>query len=162
MQPKDLLLLARQLSLIHFAKPFLGQIRWNARLRTSAGRFVHSASCIELNPHYMAYYGEQELVDTIKHELIHYHHPRAGHGPIFHREADRIACRRHCQPLPGQIYYYVYMCQDCQQRYRRRKRVNLYKYRCGRCRGHLQLTGREAIHQSAGALTDREPRGSES
>ncbi len=145
MQPLDLLTLVQDLSVLHFAKPFNGQVRWNARLRTSAGRCVHPAGSIELNPRYMDYYGEQALIDTLKHELIHYHYPKAGHGPVFQREAQRIGCQRHCLPLPGQVTFYVYKCQDCGQGYRRRKRVNLRKYRCGKCRGRLKLISREQM-----------------
>lgn len=125
------------LSRVHFGADFGGTIRINARLRTSAGRYLQKQNLIEINPKYVAAYGEQGLLDTLKHELIHYHYPRARHGPVFRREAVRIGCSRFCSPLPGSAPQLRYTCRECGKSYLRRRRLNLKKYRCGACKGNL-------------------------
>ncbi len=130
--------LLQRLSLELFARPFLGRVRFNSRLRTSAGRFLASSQIIEVNPAYVRANGEASLIDTLKHELIHYHYPQGGHGPLFRGEAKRIGCNRFCSPLPGRSPALRYACIDCGQEYLRRRRVNVRLMRCGKCRGILE------------------------
>lgn len=134
----DLQPLLQRLSLELFDKPFLGRVHFNSRLRTSAGRFLASSQTIEVNPAYVRANGEAGLIDTLKHELIHYHFPRAGHGPSFRAEAARVKCNRFCSPLPGTAPRLRYICRKCGLVYLRRRRVNVERMRCGKCRGKLK------------------------
>ena len=45
---------------------------------------------------------------------------------------------RFLPPLPD-VQSYRYHCLTCGQIYLRRRRIDLKKYRCGKCRGKLQL-----------------------
>jgi SprT-like protein len=137
----ELTALARQLSLTWWQRPFAGTIHWNSRLRTSAGRYVVSSQIIELNQNYAENFGDQALAETIKHELIHYHFPQAGHGPVFRREARRVGCARFCQPLPGPVRWQVYQCRRCGALIRRRRRFDTKRFRCGNCGGIIKWMG---------------------
>lgn len=134
---ENLLETANSLSQVHFGAEFRGTVGINTRLRTSAGRYLRKQNLIEVNPEYVAAYGEQGLLDTLRHELIHYHYPDAGHGQVFRREAARIGCSRFCSPLPGSTPQLRYVCRECGKSYLRRRRVNMQKYRCGACMGIL-------------------------
>ncbi|HSL94197.1 MAG TPA: SprT family protein [Bacillota bacterium] len=134
----DLQSMTERLSVECFGKPYLGQARLNPRLRTSAGRFLGGSEVIEVNPAYIDTHSEAGLIDTLKHELIHYHYPKAGHGPVFRREAARIGCSRFCAPLPGSAPRLRYLCQSCGHIYLRKRRVDVRKYSCGKCQGKLR------------------------
>lgn len=142
----ELLLLARQLSLTWWQRPFTGGIRWNSRLRSSAGLFRPASQTIEVSPRYASHYGLAFLQETILHELIHYHFPQAGHGPVFRREAARVGCARHCPALPGARLVHVYVCQQCGAVFHRRRRFDVSKYRCARCQGIIRWT--QSVRQS--------------
>lgn len=135
----ELLALTTRLSLTWWQRPFTGTVCWNSRLRTSAGRFSHRTQTIELNLRHASHFGHGSLEETIKHELIHYHFPGAGHGPIFRQEAARIGCARFCQPIPRPVRVHTYQCQQCGATFQRRRSFNTRKFRCARCQGMLKL-----------------------
>ena len=135
----DLMRITQGLSQSLFGRTFKGEVCWNSRLRTSAGRYSRRHSRIDINPKYIEHYGEDSLTDTLKHELIHYHFPSAGHGPTFAREAQRIQCSRFCRPLPGRKVRYLYQCQGCGLKFPRQRRIDVKKYRCGICKSILSL-----------------------
>lgn len=89
-----------------------------------------------------------ELVSIIKHELCHYHLHLAKRG---YRHADRdfqlllkqVGGSRYCQQvgegrkrLP---YRYELACKACGMTYKRKRKINPSRYRCGRCSGKLVL-----------------------
>jgi SprT-like protein len=133
----DLQSLAESLSIELFSRPYLGAVRLNPRLRTSAGRFLGAGKIIEINPAYIDAHKQKGLIDTLKHELIHYHFPQAGHGPVFRREAERIGCSRFCLPLAGSVPTRRYVCESCGHIYLRRRRIDIKRYLCGKCKGKL-------------------------
>ncbi|WP_100012746.1 SprT family protein [Lentibacillus sediminis] len=135
--------LVDSLSRQHFHKPFQDQVQFNFRLRTTGGRYIPVKRVIELNPKYAAEMAGDEFIGIIKHELCHYHLHIEGKG-YKHGDADfkkllkQTGSPRHCTPLPSQPEYkYLYRCKDCGQEYRRMRRVNTGRYRCGKCRGRL-------------------------
>lgn len=136
--------LVNQLSLDFFQKPFMHEVTFNHRLRTTGGRYLPSQKVIELNPRYVTEMDEQEFIGIIKHELVHYHLHIAG-KPFGHRDKEfrellkKTGSPRHCQPLPSTLkkYKYYYICRNCNITYKRVRRVNIEKYRCGKCRGKI-------------------------
>lgn len=136
--------LVNQLSLDFFQKPFIHYVEFNHRLRTTGGRYLPQQKKIELNPKYVVEMDEQEFIGIIKHELCHYHLHIEGKGfghrdPDFKRLLKKTGSPRHCKPLPSTIkkYKHIYICKDCNYIYKRVRRVNIEKYRCGKCRGKL-------------------------
>lgn len=138
--------LVNRLSLEYFHKPFRHYVQFNNRLRTTGGRYLLDQKVIELNPKYIIEIGEQELIGIIKHELCHYHLHIEGKGyrhgdEDFKRLLKETGSPRYCKPLPSneKRYRYFYMCKTCQCLYKRVRRVNTNKYRCGKCKGEIVL-----------------------
>jgi len=138
--------LVNEISLKYFNKPFRHRVYFNNRLRTTGGRYLPSKQVIELNPKYEIELGREELIGIIKHELTHYHLHIEGKG-YKHGDRDfkellkKTGSPRHCTPLPSskKRYKYIYICMNCSQIYKRIRRINLRRYRCGRCHGKLEM-----------------------
>jgi SprT-like protein len=140
---KEVYDLVNTLSLRYFHKPFLHEVKFNHRLRTTGGRYIPAKKLIELNPKYLE--KEDEFIGIIKHELCHYHLHIEGKGykhgdQDFKRLLRATNSPRHCKPLPSQQKCkYIYKCEVCGQEFRRMRRMNTNKYRCGRCKGKIEL-----------------------
>lgn len=138
--------IVNKLSSKYFHKPFKHDVDFNHRLRTTGGRYIPSQKKIEINPKYVLEMGEKELVGIIKHELCHYHLHIEGKGykhgdKAFKELLKTTGSPRYCQPLPSQKnnYKYLYACKACGMLYKRKRRINLNRYGCGKCRGELYL-----------------------
>ncbi|MFC6180266.1 SprT family protein [Lactiplantibacillus daowaiensis] len=144
----DLQQLVMQISLTAFKRPFKHQATFNARLRTTGGRYQLESHNIDINPKMLTDFDESVLVGVIKHELCHYHLHLAGRG-YQHRDAAFKNLLAHVggsryAPTPkasskGQPYRYLYQCQRCGQQYPRKRRMDTSRYTCGRCRGPIKL-----------------------
>lgn len=144
MKDEELHALVKKVSKEVFKKPFLHQARHNRRLRTTGGRYMLADHSIEINPLVLKAHGMEELIGVIKHELCHYHLHLEGKG-YQHRDTDfrnllkETSSPRFCKPLgPGNqksTSFYVYECKSCKLNYKRRRRVDVKKYRCGKCAG---------------------------
>src|SRR5690625_3731158 len=129
--------LVNELSVEYFHKTFLHEVRFNHRLRTTGGRYIPAKKVIELNPKYVEEMDESEFIGIIKHELCHYHLHIEGKG-YKHGDADfknllkLTGSPRHCKPLPSQkeSYRYLYICTKCNSQYKRKRRVDVLKFRC--------------------------------
>lgn len=143
---KELNNLVKEISLKYFNRPFLHKASYNYRLRTTGGRYLLSTHNLEINPKYVKEMSEKDYVGIIKHELCHYHLHLEGKG---YRHGDRdfkkllkeVGAPRHCRPLPSQVNLvkYIYVCEKCKIIYRRQRRVNTKKYRCGKCQGSIRI-----------------------
>lgn len=138
--------LVNQLSLEFFHKPFSHHVTFNNRLRTTGGRYLPHQKVIELNPKYLIEMGREEFVGIIKHELVHYHLHIEGKGykhgdAAFKSLLKETGSPRYCRPLPSneKRYKHTYICCTCHYLYKRVKRVNTKKYRCGKCGGKIML-----------------------
>src|SRR5690625_2832754 len=139
--------LVNQLSQDFFEKPFVHEVVFNHRLRTTGGRYLPFQKKIELNPRYVTEMDEEEFIGIIKHELCHYHLHIEGKG-FGHRDQDfkkllkKTGSPRHCNPLHSAIkaYKYLYICKACKLIYKRKRRVNIEKYRCGKCHGKITVS----------------------
>jgi len=143
---KELFKFVNNISLESFNLPFEHHVRFNNRLRTTGGRYIPNKKTIELNPKYILEIGMDEMVGIIKHELCHYHLHIQGKG---YRHGDRefkellklTGSPRYCKPLPSnkKARKHIYVCKKCRHQYKRIRRINLKKYRCGKCKGKLQI-----------------------
>jgi len=148
MTNQELQALVEEISLRDFGKPFRHQARFNRRLRTTGGRYLLRSHDIEFNPRHLDEHGRDELIGIIKHELCHYHLHMEGRG-YKHADADfkqllrKVGGSRYCQSvgtgrqtLP---YKYELRCLACGMSYKRKRKVDVSRFVCGRCRGKLQL-----------------------
>lgn len=139
-------MLVNELSLKFFDKPFTNKVIFNHRLRTTGGRYLLREKVIELNPLYYLEASEAAFIGIIKHELCHYHLHIEGRG-YKHSDADfkalllKTDAPRFCNPLELKKtpFKYTYLCSECKYIYKRARRINLLKYRCGKCNGKLLL-----------------------
>lgn len=142
----------QQISLCSFGLPFLHEAKFNARLRTTGGRYFMKSHNIEINPSQLAAYGREETEKIIKHELCHYHLHLQGKGylhrdPEFKRLLKQVGGARFCQRLPDAKvsarkplpYRYKLVCKTCGQEYLRKRMLDPARYRCSKCTGRLKL-----------------------
>lgn len=129
----------------YFEKPFVDEVVFNNRLRTTGGRYIPSKRVIELNPKYFLEMDQDEFIGIIKHELCHYHLHIEGKGykhgdQEFKDLLKRTGSPRYCKTLPSQKNRrrHLYTCQSCYMNYYRLKRMNVKKYRCGKCGGKIK------------------------
>ncbi|HEC2144966.1 TPA: SprT family protein [Staphylococcus delphini] len=146
MNNESLQQLTEQLAIEHFGIPFKHHIYFNRCLRTTGGRYMLTSHDIEINPKQYEHFGEQALVDIIKHELCHYFLHLSGRGHQhkdrdFKVLAEKVGAPRFCQPTESYASRanYEYECQSCHISYVRIRKVNVVKMRCGRCGGRLKL-----------------------
>lgn len=148
MKNEELQQLVKEISLSYFNKPFLHKSYFNDRLRTTGGRYMLDTHHIEINRKYYHYFGKEELVAIIKHELCHYHLHLEGKG-YRHRDKDfkelmsSVGAPRFCSALPQlkrsrSRKIVKYICSDCNSIYQRKRRINTDRYVCGKCQGRLR------------------------
>lgn len=138
--------LVEQLSTEFFGKPFKHKALFNNRLRTTGGRYKLRDGSIEINPAVLKLYDLDELKGIIKHELCHYHLHQEGRG-YRHGDADfkkmlkETGSPRFCKPMTDQIQasqnIHYYKCASCNLEYKRKRKMDVKKYRCGKCRGEI-------------------------
>jgi len=138
--------LTNTLSKQFFKKPFMHQVVYNYRLRTTGGRYIPAKKTIEINPKYVMEMDKDECIGIIKHELCHYHLHIAGKGfkhgdKEFKQLLKATGAPRHCKALPSSEnkYKHQYICRSCERVYLRVRQVNVNKYKCGKCKGHIYL-----------------------
>ena len=138
----------KQVSLEDFGWEFRHQAYWNTRLRTTGGRFFPKDGHLDFNPKIYEAFGLETFRKIVRHELVHYHLYYQGKG---YRHGDRdfkdllkqVDGLRYAPSLSDSQTFLIYECLSCGALIRRRRRVNLQKYRCGRCRGKLSFLKEE-------------------
>jgi len=136
------------ISLQYFGRPFLHRATFNRRLRSTGGRYFTQTHNIEISIKQYEAYGAEEVEKIIKHELCHYHLHLQNKG-YRHRDADfrkllqKVGGSRYCRALPQatrpETYRYLLVCANCRAEYRRKRKINVRNYACGKCYGHLNL-----------------------
>ena len=133
----------KQVSLEDFSRPFIHHVQWNRRLRSTGGRFFLLFGHLDFNPKVYQELGLDVFRKIVRHELCHYHLYFQGKG-YKHVDRDfkdllaKVEGLRYAPKMQGQKEkYYLYQCQSCGHIYRRKRRVNTRKFRCGLCRGKL-------------------------
>lgn len=147
MTDAELQALVERLSLTEFHRPFNHRATFNRRLKTTGGRYQLESHNIDINPKMLTDFDETTLIGVVKHELCHYHLHLSGRG-YQHRDADfkrllaQVGGSRYA-PAPKQrriqAVRYVYQCQQCGQRYPRKRRMDVRRYTCSRCGGRIRL-----------------------
>ncbi|SDI22075.1 SprT-like protein [Alteribacillus bidgolensis] len=147
MQDKELNQITKEISQTFFGKPFKHKALFNKRLRTTGGRYLLTSHNIEINPKHYEWFGKEELISIIKHELCHYHLHIEGKG-YKHRDQDfkrllkKVGGSRHCQGIPGtknrNKKVHFYQCMACSAQYRRYRKMDTSKYLCGKCKGEIK------------------------
>ncbi|EKU47123.1 hypothetical protein C273_07782 [Staphylococcus massiliensis S46] len=107
---------------------------------------------IEINPKQYQVYKEQAVKEIVLHELCHYHLHLEGKG-YQHRDQDfkqlckKVGAKRHCKPTEEyeDRVNYIYQCLNCKRTFKRIRKVNTRKMRCGRCKGKLII--KEHVHR---------------
>jgi len=137
-----------QISLRDFGLPFRHRAAFNSRLTTTGGRYFTKNHNIDISRKQLDTFGPEEVEKIIKHELCHYHLHILKKG-YKHRDSDfrqllaQVGGSRYCSAVPGtsrqQPYRYKLECVSCGMAYMRKRRVNIGKYACGRCRGKLKM-----------------------
>lgn len=147
MNEQQLQQLVEQISLEYFKRPFAHQVKINRRMTTTGGRYHLDDHHLEINAHFLTPEHYAALVGIIKHELCHYHLHLLGLG-YRHRDRDfktllkQVGGSRYAPDIGlrrAKKYNYIYECTNCGVRYPRVRKLNIQKYRCGKCRGHLRL-----------------------
>ncbi|MGM0855110.1 MAG: SprT family protein [Bacillota bacterium] len=147
MTDAELQLLVEKISIQSFHKPFLHKAYFNPRLRTTGGRYMLGSHDIDINRKYLDEHGMDELTGIIKHELCHYHLHIEGKGykhgdEDFKRLLNEVGGPRHCLTLTSvnnRTRFMIYVCSKCGLEFKRRRKINIRKYVCGRCKGKLKL-----------------------
>ncbi|EXJ23547.1 putative metallopeptidase (Zinc) SprT family [Alkalibacterium sp. AK22] len=142
--------LVEGISLTDFKRPFRHQAVFNSRLKTTGGRYHLNSHDLDFNPKVLDELGLNTLKAVIRHELCHYHLHLEGRGyrhkdPEFKSLLREVGGLRFV-PTMGSNQpnsHWVYHCSDCQSVLKRKRRFNTDKYVCARCRGQLQLVGKE-------------------
>ncbi|MBP1993135.1 SprT family protein [Paenibacillus eucommiae] len=137
-----------QISQSSFGRPFLHQARFNRRLRSTGGRYFTKSHDIEISVLQLETFGKVEVEKIIKHELCHYHLHILKRG-YMHRDQDfklllkQVGGSRFCQASPRastkQPYRYRLECVACKTEYYRKRKVDVRKFACGKCRGKLKV-----------------------
>lgn len=147
MTPAELQQRVMLLSQQVFGRPFQHQATFNARLKTTGGRYFTHSHDLEFNPKMAAL---PEFDGIIKHELVHYH-LHLQHKGYRHRDRDfkqllatvggaRYAPKLLAKTATRPKYLWLYQC--CNGHVLTRQRlIQVDKYRCGQCHGTLRLLG---------------------
>lgn len=137
-----------RVSLTSFGWLFRHQAIFNNRLTSTGGRYFTKSHHIEISRRQLVAFGPEEVERIIKHELCHYHLHLQRRG-YRHRDADfrqllaQVGGSRYCSAIPGasrpEPYRYKIVCSSCGMTYMRKRRLDVRKFACGRCRGKLKL-----------------------
>lgn len=135
--PGQLLTTFEQLNQAHF-DGFLDPpvLRWNSRLRSSAGRFVpgsrrfvlEAPPAIEIAAYLLEEKDAHALIeDTLGHEMIHYwlwlRRRPYGHTPEFWNKMDQMGVSRYNTVPRSRPYRHVYRCVSCGKEFPARKKL---------------------------------------
>ncbi len=121
-------------------------LRWNSRLRASAGRFIPGSRKwhVEQPPviEIASYLLEREedagfwILDTLGHEMIHYwlwvRHRPYGHTEEFWQKMKAIGVSRYNQVPKRRPFLHMYRCPGCNQEFPTRRKLSK-KFACAKC-----------------------------
>lgn len=153
MDNKALQQYVEQVSIQSFGKTFNHQTTFNDRLKTTGGRYFAASHNLEFNHKVLDYFGENEFLGVVKHELCHYHLHLEGSG-FQHKDKDfkkllkKVGGSRYVQSLlPYTVkQILIYECYSCHTVYNRNRRIDTKKYVCGKCGGKLKLVDKKGVN----------------
>lgn len=124
-----------------FGREFSHQAFWNKRLKSTGGRFFPKDGHLDFNPKIYEVFGLEIFRKIVRHELCHYHLYFEKKG-YRHKDRDfkellvAVDGLRYAPSLPDS-FSHRYQCQACGQTYFRKRKMDVRRYRCGKCRGIL-------------------------
>ena len=137
----DLQTYVEEVSLEFFKEDFKHKAVWNNRLRTTGGRFFPKDSHLDFNPRIYDSFDDQVFLGIVKHELTHYHLYQRGLAYNHKSQAFKSLLKEvkglRFTPSLEEDFKCLYRCSKCDLIYKRRRLINISKYRCGRCAGKL-------------------------
>ncbi|WP_125607478.1 SprT family protein [Lapidilactobacillus bayanensis] len=144
MTNQELQELVEAISLRDFQRPFVHRATFNARLKTTGGRYHMQDHHLDFNPKMATELPLTSFTAIIKHELCHYHlHlaelPYDHRSPEFRQLLRQVGGSRFAPQVPSNQHKYHYYCPHCQIDYYRQRQIDLHRYVCGRCQGKLVL-----------------------
>ena len=135
----------QEVSLEDFWSPFLHQAIWNPRLRSTGGRFFPKDGHLDFNPRILEEIWLGIFRKIVRHELCHYHlyYMKKGYR---HQDQDFKALLKEVDglryaPSVDKENYKIYVCTSCGQEFRRKRQIDLQKYRCGGVEDYLSIKG---------------------
>lgn len=157
MTEEELQSLVQEISLTYFHRPFHHRAKFNARLRTTGGRYLLQSHNLEFNERQLVHFGLDTFVGIIKHELCHYHLHLTGSG-YRHRDSDFrkllqiVGGSRFCGTIPGAVNLsglrYMYQCKKCGLPIIRKRRLDTRRYVCAKCGGKILFIQKERVNQN--------------
>lgn len=148
MNDYDLQKLVEKVSFQFFNASFKHKATFNARLRTTGGRYLLGSHNIEINPKQFEHFGLDDLIGIIKHELCHYHLHLQKKGyrhsdKDFQQLLNQVGGTKYCSVIPGirrsSKTLHIYSCTSCKTMFHRKRVIDTKKYVCGKCKGKLRL-----------------------
>ncbi|HAR41414.1 MAG TPA: hypothetical protein DCS07_02085 [Bdellovibrionales bacterium] len=119
-------------------------LRWNSRLRASAGRFFPGSRkffyaappVIEIAAYLLQENESQQHVsDTVAHEMIHYwlwvRKRPYGHTPEFHSKMNALGVSRYNKVPRLRRFHYIYRCDGCGKEFPVRRKLGTLA--CSNC-----------------------------
>ena len=135
--------LVQRISLKYFARPFRHRVCFDPYLRSTGGRYHLRTHNIDINPKMLTDFSRANLIGVIKHELCHYHLHLAGysgrHGTRAFQQLLQMVGGSRYAPQPRHLRWRLYQCRRCGRIYWRRRTLNVSRYICGCCHGHLHF-----------------------
>ena len=149
MNQAELQELVERLSFAYFNQPFNHQASFNKRLRTTGGRYHLTSHNLDFNPRILNGFGRDVFEGIIKHELCHYHLHLSGKGyrhadSDFKQLLEKVEGLRYTPSLElkqGKVTRWEYKCKGCDQTVYRKRRFNVVKYICVKCKNQFELKG---------------------
>lgn len=137
----------------YFNKPFKHTATFNRRLRTTGGRYHLNTHNLDFNPKILEAFGTETFEGIVKHELCHYHLHIEKKGyrhsdsdfRILLKQVEGLRYTPSIETKEGSTRLWVYQCRDCDTTIYRKRRFNIKKFVCSKCRGSFELQGRDEI-----------------
>ncbi|MGM9892597.1 SprT family protein [Limosilactobacillus sp.] len=148
MNNQELQKLTEQWSVEYFHRPFVHQIFFNRRLRTTGGRYHLADGHIDINPLMYTEFDLENLKRVVLHELCHYHLHQTGqdyrHRSVaFRTLLAQVGGSRYAPPTSrarrNNKRRWRYQCTGCGVVIARQRRFNTQRYVCRRCGHHFKL-----------------------
>ncbi|WP_137597891.1 SprT family protein [Paucilactobacillus kaifaensis] len=141
--------LTKQWSEEYFHQPFKHETYFNARLKTTGGRYHLKDHHIDINPKMIDDFDLKNLRQVVLHELCHYHLHLSGQD-YHHRSREfkvllqQVGGARYAPLVPNSLAprqnkKIVYQCTNCYSRIIRKRHFNTTRFVCARCGGHFEL-----------------------
>lgn len=126
---------AKKVHLEAFGTEFEGYVIWSKRMKNIAGNCREDGR-IALNFHYYERYGDEEILQVLRHELVHnYLFKTIGlhtHStPEFVDLLKKVNGSMKGKPMP--VTAYVYNCPCCKKEWTLRNKLRTLKFSCEDC-----------------------------